>query len=218
MKGSDRIRGLAQAGSGVIVASALGMGIMASAAGASPRLGLEPGGASTEEQDATDELGLVSQVLPADLMSDAATQARKIEIAREKRARVRAHRSSGQMFTPTRNYKYSAVFGQAGGWSSGHHTGLDFAAPDGTPVMSALAGEVVKSGYDGAYGNRIIVRHAQGIKTMYAHLSSTAVEVGDEVLRGERIGAVGTTGNSSGPHLHFEVIKKGTQRDPQAYL
>ena len=76
--------------------------------------------------------------------------------------------------------------------------------------------EVVQARWDGAYGNRIIVRHDNGVKTMYAHLSSTSVNVGDKVTRGQRIGAVGTTGNSSGPH--FEVIKKGTQRDPKAFL
>ena len=75
------------------------------------------------------------------------------------------------------------------------------------PCAQCIGREVVQAGWDGAYGNRIIVRHDNGVKTMYAHLSSTSVNVGDKVTRGQRIGAVGTTGNSSGPHLHFEVIR-----------
>lgn len=154
-----------------------------------------------------------------DLLSDAAGTAKQIEIRRAQRAKLRAQRSSGDMFTPTRNYRNTAYFGQAGSsWSSGHHTGLDFAAAPGTPVFSALAGRVVEAGWGGAYGNHIIVRHDNGVETLYAHLNSIAVAKGDRVLRGERIGGVGSTGNSSGPHLHFEVLKNGDQRDPQDYL
>lgn len=160
----------------------------------------------------------VAPEFSADLMADAAEEAKRIEIKREKRARARAQRSSGDMFTPTRNYKYSATFGQAGGWSSGHHTGLDFAAPTGTPVFAALAGKVLQEDAGGAYGNHIVVRHDNGVKTLYAHLTSTKVRPGDRVLRGELIGTVGSTGNSTGPHLHFEVIKNGTQRDPMDFL
>lgn len=155
---------------------------------------------------------------PADFMADAAEKAKQIEIKAEKRARARAQRSSGQMFTPTRNYHYSATFGQAGGWSSGHHTGLDFVAPVGTPVFAALAGKVLASDAGGAYGDHIIVRHDNGVKTLYAHLTTTKVNPGDHILRGQVIGTVGSTGNSSGPHLHFEVIKNGTQRNPSAFL
>jgi murein DD-endopeptidase MepM/ murein hydrolase activator NlpD len=154
-----------------------------------------------------------------DMMAQAARKAKQIEVQREKRAQERAQRSSGDMFTPTRNYRNTAYFGQAGSsWSSGHHTGLDFAAAPGTPVFSALAGKVVESGWGGAYGNHIIVRHDNGVETLYAHLSTASVSKGDRVLRGQRIGAVGSTGNSSGPHLHFEVLKNGEQRDPAAFL
>lgn len=188
-------------------------------------LGAEVTQASSADESAeappavsAEEVVLIGQPVSAERMADAATAARRQVVARQKRARALAQRSSGDMLTPTRNYTYSAVFGQPGGWSSGYHTGLDFATASGTPVLSALAGEVVRVGWDGAYGNRIIVRHDNGVKTLYAHLSSTSVNVGDKVTRGQRIGAVGTTGNSSGPHLHFEVIKKGTQRDPKAFL
>jgi murein DD-endopeptidase MepM/ murein hydrolase activator NlpD len=151
-------------------------------------------------------------------MAAAARQAKKIEAQRAKRAAARAQRSSGPMFTPTTNFDYSARFGQPGGWSSGYHTGLDFAAPSGTPVFSALAGTVVESGWGGAYGNHLIIKHSNGVKTLYAHLTSAKVSKGDKVLRGQTIGTVGSTGNSTGPHLHFEVIKGGTQRNPAAFL
>lgn len=209
----DRVRGFVQGGSVIVVASTLVVGAMATDAGAISEPGL------SSEQPAPPEPSMVEgTVLPADLMADAADQAKLTQVKREERARALAQRSSGEMFTPTRRYTYSAVFGQAGGWSSGHHTGLDFVAASGTPVMSALAGKVVEAGWDGAYGHRIIVRHDMGIETLYAHLSSASVDVGDRVTRGQRIGAIGVTGNTSGPHLHFEVIKKGTQRDPQDYL
>ena len=91
-------------------------------------------------------------------------------------------------------------------------------APSGTPVFSALAGTVVESGWGGAYGNHLIVKHSNGVKTLYAHLSSASVSTGDKVLRCQRIGAVGTTGNSTGPHLHFEVIKGDVQKNPADFL
>jgi murein DD-endopeptidase MepM/ murein hydrolase activator NlpD len=170
--------------------------------------------ATTSEEPPASPLGITPEQ-----MALAAKKAKQMQIAAAKRAKLRAHRSSGPMFTPTTNFNYSARFGQAGGsWSSGHHTGLDFAAPSGTPVFSALAGKVVEAGWGGAYGNHIIVRHDNGVETLYAHLTSASVDAGDRVLRGQRIGSVGSTGNSSGPHLHFEVLRNGTQRDPAAFL
>ncbi|MEZ5118816.1 MAG: M23 family metallopeptidase [Candidatus Nanopelagicales bacterium] len=203
-----------QAGGLAVVVASLLLGAEVTQASGADESAEAPPAVSAESE----EVSLIGQPVSAERMADAATAARRQVVARQKRARALAQRSSGDMLTPTRNYTYSAVFGQPGGWSSGYHTGLDFATASGTPVLSALAGEVVQAGWDGAYGNRIIVRHDNGVKTLYAHLSSTSVNVGDKVTRGQRIGAVGTTGNSSGPHLHFEVIKKGTQRDPKAFL
>jgi murein DD-endopeptidase MepM/ murein hydrolase activator NlpD len=185
------------------------------------------GGAAAEDSERHDATNVatpeVSQTdapsgFTPDMMAEAADKAKQIEVRRERRARERAQRSSGRMFTPTTNYDITAVFGQAGWrWSSGQHTGLDFAAPTGTPVFSALAGKVVEAGWGGAYGNHVVVKH-DGTKTLYAHLNSVGVKKGQSVLRGERIGSVGSTGNSSGPHLHFEVLRKGDPRDPQAFL
>ncbi|MCU0294772.1 MAG: M23 family metallopeptidase [Candidatus Nanopelagicales bacterium] len=193
-----------------IVAGALVVGA-ASSSTANPVAKVDPAVATQPSDSPLD--------FTPDQMALAAKKAKQMEIAAAKRAKLRAQRSSGPMFTPTTNFHYSARFGQAGGsWSSGHHTGLDFAAPSGTPVFSALAGKVVEAGWGGAYGNHIIVRHDNGVETLYAHLTSANVNAGDRVLRGQRIGSVGSTGNSSGPHLHFEVLKNGTQRDPAAFL
>ncbi len=121
--------------------------------------------------------------------------------------------------SPVAKVKYSAHFGDGGGnWSSGKHTGLDFVVKSGTDVMAAATGTVVKAGNEGAYGNAITIKHADGMKTMYAHLSKIKVKVGQEVGVGEVIGKSGSTGNSTGPHLHFEVIVNKKQRDPEKYL
>ncbi|QQR82256.1 M23 family metallopeptidase [Candidatus Campbellbacteria bacterium] len=88
------------------------------------------------------------------------------------------------------------------------HNGIDIAAPVGTPVYASAAGEVIVSqsgGWNGGYGNYIVVKHGNGTQTLYAHLSSTSVAVGDSVGQGDVIGAVGSTGRSTGAHLHFEV-------------
>lgn len=108
-----------------------------------------------------------------------------------------------------------------GSWSSGHHTGVDFHATQGTPVKAVHTGTVVKAGWGGAYGNEIVIKHGPGVYTQYGHLSSINVKVGDKVSTGRMIGLSGATGNATGPHLHFEVrvgILYGTDVDPINYL
>ena len=98
----------------------------------------------------------------------------------------------------------------------GTHVGVDFAAPIGTPVVSVADGTVIDRGMRGGYGNLIVIEHAGGYTTRYAHLSAFAsdLEVGSEVRRGSEIGYVGSTGFSTGPHLHFEIRRDGTYLDP----
>jgi secretion/DNA translocation related TadE-like protein len=116
------------------------------------------------------------------------------------------------------DYRITAGFGESGpAWSSGRHTGLDFAAPAGTPVRSAADGRVREAGTDGRYGNLVKVDHG-GVVTYYAHLSRIAVRAGDVVRQGQQLGTVGSTGNATGPHLHFEVRIGGVARDPAALL
>lgn len=117
------------------------------------------------------------------------------------------------------SYRLTARFGQTGGyWSSGVHTGLDFAGSTGTPIMAAASGTVVSAGYEGAYGNQVIIDHGDGYQTTYNHLSSIGASVGSKVSTGDRIGRLGSTGNSTGAHLHFEVTKDGKFIDPEGWL
>jgi secretion/DNA translocation related TadE-like protein len=116
------------------------------------------------------------------------------------------------------SYRLTARFGDAGSnWSSGTHTGLDFAAPVGTPVVASSAGRVTFAGRSGPYGNLVVIDHG-GVVTYYAHLSAITVAVDDEVGAGRQVGAVGTTGNATGPHLHFEVRSGGAPQDPEQLL
>ncbi|MBQ6508836.1 MAG: peptidoglycan DD-metalloendopeptidase family protein [Flexilinea sp.] len=99
------------------------------------------------------------------------------------------------------------------------HTGIDYALYLGTPVLAALEGKVVRTAYLGTgYGNHVVLEHPTGIETVYAHLSSIAVSPGETVREGQEIGRSGSTGNSTGPHLHFEVCRRGVPIDPEDYL
>ena len=98
------------------------------------------------------------------------------------------------------------------------HTGIDLAAPYGTLVKAADGGQVIQVGYFGGYGNSVMLYHGGGYATWYAHLSSFSVSVGQSVQRGQVIGRVGSTGWSTGPHLHFEVRINGAPQDPRAHL
>ncbi len=98
------------------------------------------------------------------------------------------------------------------------HTGIDIGAGYGSPVRAAAAGTVVVAGYISGYGTAIVVDHGGGLATLYGHLSRLGVHVGSRVTGGQTIGAVGNTGNSTGPHLHFEVRVNGTPVDPMKYL
>ncbi len=106
-------------------------------------------------------------------------------------------------------------------WSSGYHTGVDFIAAMGTSVKAVGAGTVVSAGWSGAYGNEVVIRHADGKYSQYAHLSQLSVSSGQSVTAGQSIGLSGSTGNSTGPHLHFEIRTSpsyGSDMDPIAYL
>ncbi|MZD04282.1 peptidoglycan DD-metalloendopeptidase family protein [Streptomyces sp. SID5785] len=107
--------------------------------------------------------------------------------------------------TPVETYELSAGFDSAGARWAHRHTGQDFAVGIGTPVRAAGDGRVVSVSCGGAFGIQIVVRHRGGYYTQYAHLSALAVDQGEQVRAGQWIGLSGTTGNSTGPHLHFEV-------------
>ncbi|MDP9443948.1 MAG: M23 family metallopeptidase [Actinomycetota bacterium] len=120
---------------------------------------------------------------------------------------------------PTSGYRITATFGQAGSRWSGEHTGLDFAAPYGTPLVAVAAGTVTEAAYDGAYGYKTVLTLDDGTDVWYCHQADLRVAVGDAVRAGQTIGRIGTTGNSTGPHLHLEVrTPRGTPLDPYAVL
>ena len=98
------------------------------------------------------------------------------------------------------------------------HTGVDYGAGSGTPIYAANRGRVIYTGWYGGYGNTVIIDHGGGLTTLYAHQSRIRVSTGQEVALGDRIGDVGTTGYSTGPHLHFETRENGKPVDPRKYL
>ena len=109
-------------------------------------------------------------------------------------------------------------FGSRESIRSSGHTGLDIAAPYGTAIKAAAGGTVTFAGYSGGYGNLVKISHGNGIVTYYGHCSKIYVSEGQKVSAGDKIAAVGSTGNSTGNHLHFEVVKNGVELDPQNYL
>ncbi|MPY57403.1 M23 family metallopeptidase [Streptomyces spongiae] len=122
---------------------------------------------------------------------------------------------------PVEGYVLSAGFGSGGARWANRHTGQDFAVPVGTPVRAVGAGQVVRVSCGGAFGLQIVIRHPDGYYTQYAHLASLAVDPGEQVATGQWIGQAGTTGNSTGPHLHFEVRitpELGSGIDPVPWL
>ncbi|RZJ32096.1 MAG: M23 family metallopeptidase [Brevundimonas sp.] len=118
---------------------------------------------------------------------------------------------------PVRGYAVNSSFGlrRLPGQAARHHDGVDIAAPTGTGVRVAAEGRILRTGYDaGGYGRFIEVRHPNGMSTLYGHLSRVDVASGDVVSPGQRIGLVGSTGRSTGPHLHFEVRRGDRQVNP----
>ncbi|SEB90525.1 LysM domain-containing protein [Streptomyces sp. 2131.1] len=106
-------------------------------------------------------------------------------------------------------------------WSSGSHTGIDFPVATGTSVKAITSGTVVTAGWGGAYGNQVVIKHADGHYSQYGHMSSLSVSAGQTVTAGQQVGLSGATGNATGPHLHFEVRtgpEYGSDIDPIAYL
>ncbi|MGR4884789.1 M23 family metallopeptidase [Streptomyces sp. LARHCF249] len=127
---------------------------------------------------------------------------------------------------PVEKYTLSATYGKGGSMWASKHSGQDFAVPTGTPVDAVAAGTVVKAGPNGggdgpAYGNAVVIKHANNMYSQYAHLSKIQVKVGQKVAVDQQIALSGNTGNSSGPHLHFEIRTTpnyGSSVNPVAFL
>jgi murein DD-endopeptidase MepM/ murein hydrolase activator NlpD len=130
-----------------------------------------------------------------------------------------------KMMVPTQAPVLGASLGSFFGWRidpftgrSALHTGLDFPADTGTPILAAAGGVVVTQESHPQYGNMVEIDHGNDLITRYAHASRTLVKKGDLIKRGQKIAEVGTTGRSTGPHLHFEVLVQGVAQDPQKFL
>ena len=126
---------------------------------------------------------------------------------------------------PTQQPVAVGILGSVFGWRidpftgvSALHTGLDFQAEKGTPILAAAGGVVVVDEFHPAYGNMIEIDHGNNLVTRYAHASKTFVKKGDLIKRGRIIAEVGSTGRSTGAHLHFEVLVQGIPQDPQKFL
>jgi murein DD-endopeptidase MepM/ murein hydrolase activator NlpD len=179
------------------------------------------------EEKAAEERAAKEKAAKAAKAAEKRRAAEEREAAEKKRANERADRSAERRSAtgyvdPVAGVDTTTTYKQAGAsWSSGKHSGIDFPANTGTPVRSVGPGTVVTVGWGGAYGNQIVIRHDDGKYTQYAHLSATKVSAGQKVDGGQQIGAVGSTGNSTGPHLHFEARNGayyGSDFNPITYL
>jgi len=139
--------------------------------------------------------------------AEAQARARNAELAKlAKSAEKQAARIALNLWQlPLSSYRLTATFGESSGLWANTHTGLDFAAGTGSPIMSVTNGTVTSVGSDASYGNQVIVTTEDGEELWYCHLSGFAVSVGDTIRAGEVLGYVGSTGNSTGNHLHLEV-------------
>lgn len=186
---------------------------------------------SSEISSLDAEIGENAKKLAA--LEAAAEAARKAaeEAARKQKEKASSYSNSagaavvsgnGTFTHPCPGYsRISSTFGwrkQPLAGASTNHKGVDFAAPTGTPIYAAAGGTVVSSGYSGKAGNRIVINHGNGLQTIYMHCHKLYVKAGTTVSKGQNIAAVGTTGNSTGPHLHFQVMSGGTPVNPMNYL
>lgn len=155
-----------------------------------------------------------------------ASAAKQAAVVKQAAAKAVAAKKAPPWVKPVTSYTLTASYNQGGAMWSHKHSGQDFAVPVGTPVKAAGAGTVVKAGPNGggdgpAYGNAIVVKHTNGTYSQYAHLSKIKVHVGQKVGAGQQIALSGNTGNSSGPHLHFEIRTTpnyGSSVNPAAFL
>jgi murein DD-endopeptidase MepM/ murein hydrolase activator NlpD len=139
-------------------------------------------------------------------------QQRKELVSKREAARARAQR----WVAPVEGYRFSSSFGSR--WGR-FHAGDDLAAPIGTRIGALSSGTVIFAGQESGYGNKVEVRHWDGTVSWYAHMSSIAVKVGDDVRPGDKLGEVGNTGHSTGPHLHLEIHPDGGAAvNPQRWL
>ncbi|PBC60701.1 peptidase [Streptomyces sp. Tue6028] len=173
------------------------------------------------QQRAADEAAALKKAEEA-ARKRAAEEAKKKREAKERAAREAERKRLNSFVLPITGSYVSTGYKTGGSlWSSGSHTGVDFHAASGTPVHAVGSGTVVTAGWGGAYGNQVVIKMHDGTYTMYGHLSSIGVSVGQAVTPGQQIALSGSTGNTTGPHLHFEArttAEYGSDMNPVGYL
>ncbi|GGJ43118.1 M23 family metallopeptidase [Streptomyces brasiliensis] len=177
------------------------------------------------DKQVADEAAKAEQVAAAKAAAakaEAEAAAKEAAAAAKKKAEEERLAALAKQYSlPTSSYTITSTFGQAGSmWSSGYHTGLDFAAPTGTLIKAIHTGTITEAGWAGSYGYRTILTLDDGTELWFCHQSSINVSAGQKVNTGDVIGRVGATGNVTGPHLHLEVHPGGqdTGIDPMAWL
>lgn len=175
--------------------------------------------AALRAREAQETARKAAEAAAAEQAAKEAQEAKEAKEAAEAKAKAESiARSAGSFALPTSAYTLTSHYGDSGSmWSSGHHTGLDFAAPTGTPVKAVGTGKITSAGWSGAYGYRIVLELSDGTEIWYCHLSSMSVTSG-AVATGDTIGRVGATGNVTGAHLHLEVREGGTTVNPLTWL
>lgn len=222
--GHDVSRASAQQG-GAYVATLSGASLEGRNATRVSRAGIRPlltndAAATTAAQRRTSRLNDAAGVAE-DYAQELADQRREILREAARAARVNAL-ADDEWVMPTSGYDISTWFGESGAsWSSGYHTGIDFATAYGTPGVAVANATVVQTGWDGAYGNQVRLQLENGDEVWYNHLGSIDVVSGQSVVKGQQVGRIGDTGNSYGAHLHFEYrlasnLSDGV--DPRPYL
>jgi murein DD-endopeptidase MepM/ murein hydrolase activator NlpD len=204
---------------GLGVTTAVGAGVAVAADAKPSAVSLSSAAAASVQEQAA------AQAKAAQKAAQAKSEAAK-KAAAKKAAAEPAAKPASSWVDPVAKYKLSASFAQAGNLWSSTHSGQDFAVSSGTQVVAAHGGTVVKTGGNGAgdgpaYGNAVVIKHGNGTYSQYAHLSRVDVKPGQVVKTGQRIALSGNTGNSSGPHLHFEIrttANYGSAVDPVAFL
>jgi murein DD-endopeptidase MepM/ murein hydrolase activator NlpD len=208
---------------GLGISTLLGAGV-AAAADSQTSVALPDTTATSVKAQADAQAKAAASAKQAAAKQAAAKQAAAKQAAAKQAAAKKAVKPS--WVDPVAKYKLSASFAQAGNMWSSNHSGQDFAVASGTKVVATHGGTVVKAGGNGAgdgpaYGNAVVIKHGNGTYSQYAHLSRVNVNVGQVVATGQPIALSGNTGNSSGPHLHFEIRTTpnyGSAIDPVKFL
>ncbi|MFE2748030.1 peptidoglycan DD-metalloendopeptidase family protein [Streptomyces scopuliridis] len=192
------------------------------AANTSSEAPAKPSSSSSDNSSSSADSADSSASSADDSSASGSTDESAASIAEQAPAADTAAQSTGSGFSAPVDGPTSTPYRASGSsWSSGYHTGVDFSASSGTPVKAVSDGTVVTAGWGGSYGNQVVIQHSDGMYSQYGHLSSLAVSAGQSVSAGEQIGLSGSTGNSTGPHLHFEIRtgpEYGSDVDPVAYL